>query len=593
MRIQRTYLVIIGFFLLCFTAGCSSEHELYVNGYGDRVRLELFTRADPYSAPVTRASANESVLDKTPWVLVFSGSGTTATFVEAVQAEVAADGKSYVYLSRQTGPCQLLVLGNASGSFYIGGVAYAYSVSGFESALKSPNLRTLGYACDNMQTAPLSGNQTSIPFVGENLLMSDLVSVSQIDVSVSIPQINLKRTVGKVTVKSTAPDFTLEGIVAVVNTPNQTRLYNYDGALNYFAATGLVEYRTPDDNTYGGYIAPASSNSTADNPVYLYESAAGTSYLIVKGTYEGESLYYKMAFVNDSQVELDINRNREYTFTITAVTGRGFYSAQDAKVSVASNTNLNYSVTVIDLSGHEIQSNNDYYLAVSNSHFELYTNRKYANEPEEWVTYIAFTLTHNCTTVFPVKRTITSLDPDLLTIVSPADGLIPIPSSGVQTLDVQVDWKDAFLSSSADVGGGPVARIEVELGSLKKIITVRRYAGLWSQGSIISNFSPENVKYVSAYIEGYPMTDGTNYMINSTPTSVPDLDNSNYDTWLRLSPGGEAVRNDPHHLYSDTGLISLNFTRKMEYIRTIYLSGRKDDGTVQRIKVLLGFPEPM
>lgn len=57
-----------------------------------------------YGLPVTRAAANENALDQTPWVLVFTGTNGNATFAEAAQAEYN-NGKSYVFLDIQTGPC--------------------------------------------------------------------------------------------------------------------------------------------------------------------------------------------------------------------------------------------------------------------------------------------------------------------------------------------------------------------------------------------------------------------------------------------------------------------------------------------------------
>lgn len=43
----------------------------------------------------------------------------------------------------------------------------------------------------------------------------------------------------------------------------------------------------------------------------------------------------------------------------------------DAKASLASNTNLDYSILVQEESSYEIVSNNEYYLGVTNSHFEI------------------------------------------------------------------------------------------------------------------------------------------------------------------------------------------------------------------------------
>ena len=66
--------------------------------------------------------------------------------------------------------------------------------------------------------------------------------------------------------------------------------------------------------------------------------------------------------------------------------------------------------------------------------------------------------------------------------------------------------------------------IEVHLGSLKKIITVRRQSAPFL-GQTISEFIPGGSNYTSAYIVNYPMTNGT----------------PNPSHWFQLSPGGEPV----------------------------------------------------
>lgn len=76
------------------------------------------------------------------------------------------------------------------------------------------------------------------------------------------------------------------------------------------------------------------------------------------------------------------------------------------------------------------------------------------------------------------------------------------------------------------------------------------------------------------------MTDGTGYMNNTTPTSTPNTAN-----WLQLSPGGQAIRNDPHHVYSDTGLIDLHVVSATSGTGTVYVSTGKTE--MQRIKVIV------
>lgn len=512
---------------------------------GNKVRFELFTKSGSYGLPITRAGADESALDQTPWILVFTGSDQNATFAEAVQAEIN-NGKSYVYLEKQTVPCQLLLLANPQNKFYIGSTAYDYSEAGFKAALDSP-VRNLQYASEKMLTVPLDNPQTSAPFEGEKLMMSALVSVTRIDDNITIPAVELKRTTAKVTVSNTDPNFTLYGITAVTNTPGHARLYNWNSLLTY-TNTNLIEYRS--NASYSADFVPAVSNSTANNPVYLYESAYNSNtndtYLIVRGKYKEKEGYYKMALVANN-VRLDVERNYSYEFTITSVEGQGYATVADAKKSIASNTALNYKVLVQDNSGYELQANNEYYLGVTNSHYELYASQNNTTE------YTAFTLVTDCKTPFPDKRSIKSLTTDLV-IAAPSDGLIPISS----TVPYEVKIKVA--------NGFTTGQIEIHLGSLQKIVTVRRHAPV-NSGTVISNFIPDAGKYISAYIENYPMIDS-------------DTPNPNY--WLQLSPGGETVRNDPHRLTADNGIIDLHVNGSGS--GDAYVSMSKNN-TEQRIKV--------
>lgn len=544
----KTYILfIIGLLSLLFQ-GCTTGEELKDNSppSNTKIQFELFTKSSSYGLPVTRAGANENALDQTPWVLVFSGSNGNATFTEAAQAEYN-NGKSFVYLDKQTGPCQLLILANPQNKFYIGSTAYDYNEAGFNAALKNPVVRNLQYASENILTEPLANPQTTAPLVGEKLSMNALVSVSGIDVGIKIPTVELKRVAAKIIVSSTSPNFTLQGITAVVNTSKQSRLYNWNSSLTY-ANTNLIEYRS--NASYSPDFIQAISNSTASNPLYLYESAYNSTnndtYLIIRGTYKNRTSYYKMGLVANN-VRFDVERNYLYDFTITSVEGDGYSTIEDAKKSIASNTSLNYQVLIQDNSGYEIQANNDYYLGVTNSHNELYAPQNNATE------YTAFTLVTDCKTPFPDKRTIKSLTTGL-EIAAPSDGLIPLSST--TPYDVKIKVANGFTAG----------QIEIHLGSLQKIITVRRHTPV-STGTVISNFIPDAGKYISAYIENYPMID------SNTP---------NPSNWLQLSPGGEAVRNDPHQITADNGLIDLHVNGRGE--GDAYVSMSKNN-VEQRIKV--------
>ena len=544
IKIHIIYLLV----LLTFFSACSIKEEVPgepVTIGETKVRFELFTKAGTYGLPVSRAGENESVVDQQPWVLVFLGTSGTASFVEAVQAELY-NGKTYVYLEEQAGNCQLLILANSPSRFYMNGVGYAYTADNFVNTLRG---RDLDYACRNLLTEALIDPQYTVPYSGQKLPMSDLVNLSKIDASVTIPNIQLKRIVGKIVVENTDADFVLEGITVVTNVAKNSKLHNLTDALEQnIGADNLVEYRK--DDSYALNIVDAEEivtggQTTKNNPLYVYEthSLSNDTYLVIRGHYKGESFFYKMALVNNDQHVLDILRNTEYIFTITSVRGRGFISMADAKASLASNTNLDYSILVQEESSYEIVSNNEYYLGVTNSHFEIYASAA------SGTAYVAFSLITDCKSESIGERTITATSG--LRIVSPVDGMIPV--STTLPSQVKIEMLAGFTSGE----------IELRLGNLRKTVTVKRREQVTSSGTIISSFIDDGY-YISAYVEDY---------VNHS--------------WLKLGPEEGEVRNDPDYIYVDNGKIKLYVEKNTSGNRegVVYVSVGK--GITQRIKVYI------
>ena len=544
IKIHIIYLLV----LLTFFSACSIKEEVPgepVTIGETKVRFELFTKAGTYGLPVSRAGENESVVDQQPWVLVFLGTGGTASFVEAVQAELY-NGKTYVYLEEQAGNCQLLILANSPNRFYMNGLGYAYTADNLVNTLRG---RDLDYACRNLLTEALIDPQYTVPYIGQKLPMSDLVNLSKIDASVTIPNIQLKRIVGKIVVENTDADFVLEGITVVTNVAKNSKLHNLTDALEQnIGADNLVEYRK--DDSYALNIVDAEEivtggQTTKNNPLYVYEthSLSNDTYLVIRGQYKGEMFFYKMALVNNDQHVLDILRNTEYIFTITSVRGRGFISMADAKASLASNTNLDYSILVQEESSYEIVSNNEYYLGVTNSHFEIYASAA------SGTAYVAFSLITDCKSESIGERTITATSG--LRIVSPVDGMIPV--STTLPSQVKIEMLAGFTSGE----------IELRLGNLRKTVTVKRREQVTSSGTIISSFIDDGY-YISAYVEDY---------VNHS--------------WLKLGPEEGEVRNDPDYIYVDNGKIKLYVEKNTSGNRegVVYVSVGK--GITQRIKVYI------
>lgn len=317
----------------------------------DKVKLELTLQTNPYQlplAPQTRANGDDVI--STIWLLVFRGNDANATFVEAVLAE-SEGGKSYVEITRQTSACQLLALGNPQGQFYANGVAYDFTKANLEAVLTN---MPLALASETLLTVPLNNPQTTLPLVSNPIPMSGLVSMSQISFATAIPPISMKRAVAEVIVRNTDAAFTFLGITTLLSTPKQTQWYNIDGLLAYNTGSSkLVDYKI--DASYSSDFLAAvdmggNVQSTEDNPVRVFESDtdANDTYLLIRGTWKGETMYYKMRIVDSGKNPLNLERNTVYTLTITRVNARGFATVRDALAGKPSNTALDFVITVQD-----------------------------------------------------------------------------------------------------------------------------------------------------------------------------------------------------------------------------------------------------
>ena len=84
-------------------------------------------------------------------------------------------------------------MANSPIRFYLNGVGYAFTADNLVISFWGG---VLDYACRNLLTEALIDPQYTVPYSGQKLPMSDLVNLSKIDASVTIPNIQLKRIVG-------------------------------------------------------------------------------------------------------------------------------------------------------------------------------------------------------------------------------------------------------------------------------------------------------------------------------------------------------------------------------------------------------------
>ena len=91
----------------------------------------------------------------------------------------------------------------------------------------------------------------------------------------------------------------------------------------------------PQGNTYTPSIAELPDNIDNTSELYLYErnhqgvTAEDITFLIVKGTYNGNTYYYRVDFAENFEY-LNILRNFRYVITIKSVTGKGYDTPAEA-----------------------------------------------------------------------------------------------------------------------------------------------------------------------------------------------------------------------------------------------------------------------
>ncbi len=416
------------------------------------VRLTLYTNAADYSIPVTRGQADEEGVDD-PMVLVFDGMGDTATFTEAAQSEVAGS-ETTVILTKTSQAATILLIANApENKFYDGTNEAAFTADNITAAMAGRTLAEveevlLTVALDNPQSvAPFTSPQTKLPVSGITVV-TEIDENTQLGTSAS--ELLLTRSVAKasVTVAAGLDGFTLHG-AGIANAPLNGSFYR-NGITIQGNTSNTTHYLTASSGDGVSGMAAAVGNTTSATPLYLYEAETtlGTA-LIVKGTYNGTEYYYKLAFRYQGN-ELEIERNKDYKFTITGAAS-GYTTMQEAIDGALSNTPITYDIEVTDAMSHEIVSNGHYYLGVSNSTVLIYGDQTTLNE--------AFVVTTDATAAMKVS-------PGVIAITS-GYGLTlsetTIALGGSTTVNVEMPESTSTAS------------VTVQVGNLTKTVDFIRY----------------------------------------------------------------------------------------------------------------------
>lgn len=444
-------------FIIAFAIGMGACTEETVIDHGGKttpdgkVRLTLTMNTGGYEQPVTRA--NENLIGNTPWVFVFKGAGSTATFLEAKQAEYSS-GVTSVTLSPVNEAVRIMVLANVS-TFFNGSAEVALSETSL-AALFTEGTTTYNTAVNSLLSVRLAATkQTTLPYgvSTDALPMSATLDLSSLNENTVINSTGtdgaggllLRRAVAKVTVTNEASGFTLKGATAV-NAPRNGTLF--EPASMKDNTGNLTDYLTASNEV----LVTTSGTNTNENPIYVYESRTNeATAVIIKGAYDGTDYYYKLDFLdNTSGAAITVTRNKHYEFKLKSVNMPGYGTVAEANAASASNGKVTAVITVTDLTSYDIIDNGEYYLGVSNSELLVYSDEALTN-------YTALTIETDAPATV-TTRTI-SVSGTGLSLATPSQQI----ATGAPT-DVKINLTTAFTTGT----------ITLQLGNLKKTIAVKR-----------------------------------------------------------------------------------------------------------------------
>ncbi|MCS3198547.1 hypothetical protein [Bacteroides thetaiotaomicron] len=528
MRLQiKTYML---FWLLLCMVSCVQEEvaSLVPAEEVDQVSIELFTRLRSYDTPVSRAEAEEDEVSKDPWILVFTdvggGVSDNAVFAEAAQANINVGNKSYVLLKPQNVTSWILILANPQEKFYIGNMAYDFSIDNFNNRFTG---QTLASVTSQISAIPMS-TVNEPPFVGKTLPMSYLYEATgginvNTKIGTSDVPLELTRAVAKIVVKSNTADFTLLGVHSVYNMNKNTVLHNLSSVPE--TATNVLDYIKSD--TDEDFVF--ATINIAD-PIYVYEAEANSNtYMIIHGLYKGTEYYYKMAIADSDFNYMDIKRNHEYEFTIVSANSPGFATYADALLSKPNNMNLKHEVKITDLASYEIKANSEYFLAVSNRLCIIYDDTESSGNQ-----YIAFTLTTDCTYAhrFSDESNYLKVSNGAMSIVSPTPARIPSAANANSPVTTDVIVK--LPAGSADK-----STINIKLGNIEQTVNVVRKSIIPVGGAVVNYYTENAGTYDFEY-----------YLLTAK------VDNS--APWITMKNKYGVTSADPNSIMVEDGVIDIH-----------------------------------
>ena len=145
-------------------------------------------------------------------------------------------------------------------------------------------------------------------------------------------QVELLRNQAKISVKNEASNFATTGFV-IHNAPDKGTVAPYS------TIGGFVEGTITEPS--GVVLLPAIQTNISTTDKYLFErknaTASEITTVIMQGTYEGQTYFYKIDLIDADKNRYEIERNYHYIVTIKTVTRAGYSSFDDALAGASHN----------------------------------------------------------------------------------------------------------------------------------------------------------------------------------------------------------------------------------------------------------------
>ena len=396
---KKIIYAILGIFMM---VACTDDHLEDIptlpkeNANGEKVTLN-FSVTVPESQNIDSRSFGEKATISKMYVVVFDGSGRLSESVEATLLDNNTAVNNHTEVDHTVQKEYQVTLKATDQSRIIHFVAYDEITNDPLTAKLAPN--SIQYASEST----IFGEDLNV--TGERDVYWQRITVSGIYASMNsdgtlsangvtpneMQLVHLVRNFAKITVNTdkvkSQTSFEYTGFV-VVNTESHGTVAPYNGTRgfpNYVTSTttgGTTTYSCVSyDNLvttqeFTGTVPSGSSTNeeipetpetvTENNPdpytsdaKYVYERTHNDNtptYIIIKGTWNGDETYYKVDIVKKGSANANgtgytpdqyyhILRNFAYNIVIEGVNGKGYESAEQAAVEAASN-NISASVTL-------------------------------------------------------------------------------------------------------------------------------------------------------------------------------------------------------------------------------------------------------